>query len=232
VTVLIMFALAAFGASRYPHVEIGDTTEGVPELRPDSRFNRDAAAIAAHFSLGVDQLKVIAETRPDACIDHAIMSEIDHFGWYMKNQPGVRDVMSLLDLSKLAYAGLNEGRLNSELLPRNPQSLAQSTALVPTTSGLYNDDCDALAVFIFTVDHKAPTIEKLVAAVKKYEAELNQTRCAQAKEPGQDRQEACVTFRLASGNVGVMAATNEDVERQELPLIYWVYGAIVVFLWL
>jgi hypothetical protein len=216
--VIIMFALAAFGASRYPHVEIGDTTAGVPELRPDSRFNQDAAAIAAHFSLGVDQLKVIAETVPDACIDHAVMSEIDNFGWYMKNQPGVRDVMSLLDLSKLAYAGLNEGRLNSELLPRNPQSLAQSIALVPTTSGLYNDDCDALAVFIFTVDHKAPTIKALVAAVKQYQAGMN--------------PEPRVTFRLASGNVGVMAATNEDVERQELPLIYWVYGAIVIFLWL
>ena len=218
VVVIIMFALAAFGASRYPHVEIGDTTAGVPELRPDSRFNQDAAAIAAHFSLGVDQLKVIAETVPDACIDHAVMSEIDNFGWYMKNQAGVRDVMSLLDLSKLAYAGLNEGRLNSELLPRNPQSLAQSIALVPTTSGLYNDDCDALAVFIFTVDHKAPTIKALVAAVKQYQAEMN--------------PEPRVTFRLASGNVGVMAATNEDVERQELPLIYWVYGAIVIFLWL
>ena len=218
VTVLVMLALAAFGASRYPHIEVGDTTAGVPELRPDSRFNQDAAAIAARFSLGVDQLKVIAETVPDACIDHAIMSEIDNFSWYMKNQDGVRDVMSLLDLSKLAYAGLNEGRLNSEVLPRNPQSLAQSTALVPTTSGLYNDDCDALAVFIFTVDHKAPTIEKLVAAVKAYEKDLN--------------QEPRVKFRLASGNVGVMAATNEDVERQELPLIYWVYGAIVIFLWL
>jgi uncharacterized protein len=232
VTVLVMFALAAFGASRYPHIEIGDTTEGVPELRPDSRFNRDARAIAADFTLGVDQLKVIAETRPDACIDHAIMSEIDSFSWYMKNQPGVRDVMSLLDLSKLAYAGLNEGRLNSELLPRNPQSLAQSTALVPTTSGLYNDDCDALAVFIFTEDHKAGTIEKLVAAVKAYEAELNTAKCLQPRPEGREREEACVTFRLASGNVGVMAATNEDVERQELPLIYWVYGAIIVFLWL
>jgi predicted RND superfamily exporter protein len=217
-TVAVMFALAAFGASRYPHIQIGDTTEGVPELRPDSRFNQDARAIAARFSLGVDQLKVIAATVPDACIDHAIMSEIDNFSWYMKNQDGVRDVMSLLDLSKLAYAGLNEGRLNSEVLPRNPQSLAQSTALVPTTSGLYNDDCDALAVFIFTVDHRAPTIEKLVAAVKHYQQELN--------------QEPRVKFRLASGNVGVMAATNEDVARQELPLIYWVYGAIVIFLWL
>ena len=218
VVVTIMFALAIFGASRYNNVAIGDTTEGVPELRPDSRFNQDARVIAEEFALGVDQLKVIAETVPDACVDYAIMSEIDTFAWYMKNQPGVRDVMSLLDLSKLAYAGLNEGRLNSELLPRNAQSLAQSTALVPTTSGLYNDDCDALAVFVFTTDHKADTISALVEAVKRYQAELN--------------QEPRVTFRLASGNVGVMAATNEEVRRNELPLIAWVYGAIVIFLWL
>ncbi|MGH8481970.1 MAG: efflux RND transporter permease subunit, partial [Nevskiaceae bacterium] len=164
--------LLAGSAYLYPRMQTGDTTEGVPELRPDSRFNQDARAIAAHFALGVDQLKVIAETVPDACIDHAIMSEIDAFGWYMKNQPGVRDVMSLLDLSKLAYAGLNEGRLNSEVLPRAPQSLAQTTALVPTTTGFLNDNCSAIALFIFTTDHKAQTIRELTDAVKHYVATL------------------------------------------------------------
>jgi len=210
--------LLAGSAYLYPRMQTGDTTEGVPELRPDSRFNRDARAIAAHFSLGVDQLKVVAETIADACIDHAIMAEIDRFGWYMKNQPGVRDVMSLLDLSKLAYAGLNEGRLNAEVLPRNPQSLAQSTALVPTTSGLYNDDCDALALFIFTVDHKAESIDELVAAVKHYQDAMN--------------AEPRVTFRLASGNVGVMAATNEEVRRNEFRVVAYVYAVILAFLWL
>jgi hypothetical protein len=228
VTVAIMVALAAFGASRYPKLQIGDTTPGVPELRPDSRFNRDANAIAAHFTLGVDQLKVIAETFDDSCIDHAAMSEIDRFNWYMANQPGVRDVTSLLDLAKLAYAGLNEGRLNAEVLPRAPQSLAQSTALVPTTTGLFNDNCNALALLVFTTDHRAETISTLVDAVKKYEADLNALKCPAGKPAGT----RCVEFRLASGNVGVMAATNEEVRRNELPLIAWVYGAITVFLWL
>jgi uncharacterized protein len=232
VVTVIMFALAAFGASRYHHVQIGDTTPGVPELRPDSRFNRDARAIADRFTLGVDQLKIIAETFDDSTIDFATMREIDRFNWYMLNQPGVRDVLSLLDLAKLAYAGLNEGRLNAEVLPREPQSLSQSVAVVPTTSGLYNDNANALALFVFTVDHKADTIKTLVAAVKKYEAEMNGMKCKGPKVAGEARTEKCVEFRLASGNVGVMAATNEDVERQELPLIYWVYGAIIAFLWL
>jgi predicted RND superfamily exporter protein len=215
---LVCAVLTGFGATQIKHVRIGDTTEGVPELRPDSRFNQDARVVAANFAMGVDQLKVIAETVPDACIDYSIMSEIDRFSWYMYNQKGVRDVLSLLDLAKLAYEGLNEGRPSAEVLPRNSFALAQSTALVPTTTGFLNDDCDALALFIFTTDHKWDTIEHLTKAVKKYEKEM--------------KQESRVTFRLATGNVGVMAATNEEVKKNELPVVYWVYGAITLFVFL
>jgi len=89
---------------------------------------------------------------------------------------------------------------------------------VPTTTGFLNDDCDALALFIFTRDHKAETITELVEAVKHYQANLN--------------QEPRVEFRLASGNVGVMAATNEEVRRNEIPVVGYVYLVIVLFLWL
>ena len=46
-------------------------------------------------------------------------------------------------------------------------------------------------------------------------------------------EEFCpVNFALASGNVGVMAATNEVVEAQEIQVVFWVYVVVVVFLWL
>ena len=54
------------------------------------------------------------------------------------------------DILRRSYAGLNEGRLNAEVLPRQPQALSQSVAVVPTTSGLYNDNANALALFVFT----------------------------------------------------------------------------------
>ena len=225
ITIAVSVGLAIYAATLYPQLRIGETQDGVPELRPDSRFNVDARAIAGDFAMGVDQFKIIAEAKPEAvkdghaiCIDHGMMAEIDAFGWYMKNQPGVRDVLSLLDLAKLAYAGLNEGRLNAETLPRNRYSLAQSTALVPTTTGFLNDDCNALALFVFTADHKADTIEHLVQAVKDYEA--------------QTKRDERVTFRLASGNVGVMAATNEVVKEKEFEVVGYVYVVILIFLWL
>lgn len=210
--------LTIYGIVQYPKLQIGDTTDGVPELRPDSRFNKDAHVISSHFALGVDQLRIVAEMFPDACVDYDAMAEVERFNWYMFNQDGVRDVMSLLDLAKLAFSGLSEGRLGAEVLPREQESLAQSTGLVPTTTGFLNDDCSALALFIFTRDHKADTITNLVEAVKKYESEM--------------KQDSRVTFRLASGNVGVMAATNEEVKYNEIRVVAWVYVAIIVFLWM
>lgn len=218
VVLLICAGLTAYGIHQYPKVQIGDTTEGVPELRPDSRFNQDARAIARDFTMGVDHLKIIAESFDDGCIDHSIMSEIDRFSWYMKNLPEARDVLSLLELAKLANSGLNEGRLDAEWLPKAPTSLAQTTALVPTTTGFLNDTCSAIALFIFTTDHKAPTIQALTDAVKHYKKEL--------------QRDQRVNLRLASGNIGVMGATNEEVHRNELPVVLWVYAVIALFLWL
>ncbi len=218
VVLIICLALSIFGASQYHKVQIGDTTEGVPELRPDSRFNQDARAIAHNFTMGVDHLKVVVESFDDGCVDYSVASEIDNFNWYMKNQDGVRDVLSLYDLAKFAHAGLSEGRLDAEVLPHEQQALAQITALVPTTTGMLNNTCSAIALFIFTTDHKAGTITHLTDAVKAYGEKF--------------QKDKRVTFRLASGNIGVMAATNEEVRRNELPVVGWVYAVIILFLWL
>ncbi len=218
VTLLVCTLILGWSVWKYDDLTVGSAQEGVPELRPDSRFNQDARLIANNFSLGVDQFNVIAETVPDACIRYDLMAELDRFAWHMKNEAGVRETMTLLDLSKLAYAGLSEGRLNAQVVPRNRYALAQATALVPTTSGMLNDDCSALNVFLFTTDHKASTIKEIVAAVKAYKAEEN------------DNPD--IEFKLASGNVGVMAATNEVVEAKEVEIVLWVYAVVLTFLWL
>src|SRR5204862_3178064 len=64
---LPMLGLAALSLAwslwMYPSLRIGDTQVGVPELRPDSRYNLDSYAIISHFNIGVDLLKVIVETK-------------------------------------------------------------------------------------------------------------------------------------------------------------------------
>ncbi|HUP93184.1 MAG TPA: efflux RND transporter permease subunit [Solimonas sp.] len=55
-------------------------------------------------------------------------------------------------------------------------------------------------------------------------------RQAAARLAAQDR--VCpVHFAIASGNVGVMAATNEVVHDKELATVLWVYAVIVLLVW-
>ena len=211
-TLVVALILFAVGGWKGAAIEIGDLEQGVPELRTDSRYNLDSAIITERFSIGVDVLSVIAETVPDACIEHDIMSDIDRFTWYMQNIEGVQSVIALPTLARLYNAGWNEGNPNWQVLPRNQQVLVQAITPVDTSTGLLNEDCSAMPVLIFTSDHKARTVARIVDGVKRFDAE-------NANEQ--------LRFRLASGNVGVMAATNEAVDAAQFPMLVYVYAAII-----
>ncbi|RME72646.1 MAG: RND family transporter [Verrucomicrobia bacterium] len=213
---LVVIAIAAglfvFGFWKGRDVQIGDTDAGVPELRQDSRYNQDTAVITSKFSIGVDVLTVIVETVPDGCIDHEVMSTIDRFGWHMRNVEGVQSVLSLASVAKVINAGWNEGSPKWRMLPRHPQALALAVQPVETSTGLLNADGSVLPVYIYLADHKAETIDRVIAAVEAFRAKHDSDRHR---------------FRLATGNVGVMAATNQVVRAAQFPMLLWVFASII-----
>ncbi|MEO8018223.1 MAG: MMPL family transporter [Pseudomonadota bacterium] len=209
----IALLLGVFGVWKGREKPIGDTQAGVPELRADSRYNRDSNIITSKFSIGVDILTVIVETKEPACTSYELMTAIDTFSWKMRNVDGVQEVMSLPIVAKIAIAGWNEGSLKWRNIPREPNQLTQSTRYIETSTGLLNADCNVIPVMLFLRDHKAATIERVVGAVKAWRT-LNPVPNA--------------TFNLATGNVGVMAATNEEVEAKEYPILGWVFAAVIL----
>ena len=212
-------------------LQIGDLQSGVPELRPESRYNQDAEVIASRFSLGVDSISIITEATPNACTeDYAAMELIDRFAWHLRNVDGVQQVITLPAVAKTINAGWNEGNIRWQVLPRNNYTMRQNLQNVDTDTGLLNADCSAMPVIAFTSDHKAETITRVVNAVKSFRSShgaggtedgTHQPAPKENLEPGQ------VNFRLATGNVGVMAATNEVVAAAQRPMLLWVYAAIV-----
>lgn len=194
-------------------IEIGDRQTGVPELRPDARYNVDSRIIADKFSIGIDVLTVFAETEPQACINYAVMNDMDGFAWHVLNHPGVQSTAALPISVKHIHVGLNEGSLKWHVLPRNQSMLAQTVAYIPTSSGLLNTDCSIMPVYIYTRDHTAETIGSVIDHIRHYQS-----------DPG----EAGIDYRLAGGNVGVMAATNEEVADSQFPILLYVYTAIVM----
>jgi predicted RND superfamily exporter protein len=214
----IATVLLAWGVTEGARLKTGDLGSGIPELRADSRYNTDAAVITRHFSIGVDMLGVIAETRhvADACTHYDLMANIDRFAWEMGELPGVLSVKSLPGTARIINAGWNENNLKWRVLSRNPQVLAQSIAPIDTGSGLLNTDCSAMQVMIFTADHRGDTIARIVAAVQAYNAAHGT---------------ADLQFRLATGNVGVMVATNEAVDAAETTMLLSLFAAISLLVW-
>jgi predicted RND superfamily exporter protein len=207
-------ALLVFGLSEAPNLRIGDLQAGVPELWPDSRYNRDTAMITRKFSIGADVMVVVVETAPDGCVAYDVMDTIDRFQWHMENVPAVRSTLSLSQVAKVINAGWNEGHPKWRVLPRDSRTLAQAVSPVETASGLLNNDCSAIPVLLFTNDHKAETIDSVIAAVKAFAAENDSERHL---------------FRLAAGNLGIMAATNDVVRSAQVNVLAWIYVAIIAF---
>jgi predicted RND superfamily exporter protein len=219
-------------------MQIGDSEAGVPELRPESRYNQDALFIANKFSLGVDLLTVVAETVPNACTEnYPVMESIDRFAWQLRNVEGVQKVITLPMAAKVVNAGWNEGNINWRILPRDNYVMRQALSNIDTDTGLLNNDCSAMPILVFTNDHKAETIARVVARVKELRDELdmgdlefaleNETLEEMADDDEPITGDA-LRFRLATGNVGVMAATNEDIAAAEKPMLALVFASIIV----
>jgi predicted RND superfamily exporter protein len=203
---------------------IGTLEPGAPELRPDARFNRDAVSIASNYDTGLDWLTIIFEAKGAQggadgaqgvgfCGNANIGLFQDRFTWAMQPVPGVLSIASFADQIKQYNRGYNEGNPKMEAVPLDAANFAALATEIARTRGTMRKDCSMTAVHLYLTDHKAVTINRVIAAAEAF--------AASQSEPG-------VTIRLASGNAGVLAAVNESLERSELPMMLWVYAAIVL----
>jgi uncharacterized protein len=195
---------------------IGDSGTGAPELRPDSRYNRDSNQIAKSYLIGVDVLTVIAEAKDfegDSCLHYPVTNLIDRFEFTMRGVAGVQSVLSVGGVGKLVISAFNEGNPRWEALPRSEAGLSVGSRAFDPNLGLNNESCRAIQVMIFTKNHDGPTVAHVVSEIKKFIA----------ANPVDG-----VKLRLASGNVGVMAATNEAVGAAEIKMLLAIFGALIL----
>ena len=215
VIVALSAVILAGGLYQAHGLKVGDYGIGVPELRPDSRYNLDNAKIVQKFAIGVNTLGVVAQTKgvQGACTNYEVMGTIERFDWFMQNVPGTQSVISLPGMAKVVNAGFNEGNIKWRQLPRDPQVMAQAVTPIDTATGLLNPDCSAMQVLVNTSDQQGETLARLVAEVKRYAAANNSDK---------------LEFKLATGNMGVTAATNEAVDKARWEMNFAIFGALLV----
>ncbi|MFY0642382.1 MAG: RND family transporter [Bermanella sp.] len=210
--IVVAIVLAIGGVIGSQNLKIGDLDKGAPELRQDSRYNKDNAFVVDNYSTSSDVLVLMAETPREQCASYEALDAIDRLMWTMENVKGVQSAVSVVSVSKLVSKGMNEGSLKWSALSRNQNILNSSIQRAP--SGMLNQDCSMVPVIIFLNDHKAETLERAVNTAaefaKKYEGN------------------EAVQFKLASGNAGVEAATNQVIAEAQTLMLIFVYIVVSV----
>ncbi len=207
VVLLAALVLLGFGISQARHRHIGDLGTGVPELKPDARYNLDVEMIVSHFAIGVDNLQIIAEAKAkddedSPCVDREVMERVEDFEFQMRQIEGVATVRSLSGFVKSMTQSFAETFARWRMLPESRAQIAQGVGYATRLGNEFMDSrCTAMPINIYTVDHQATTISRIVDRIHAFNEAGG----------GTDR----IQFRLASGNVGVMAATNEAVHAAD-----------------
>jgi len=207
--------MLGLGLWKAQDLQIGDMGKGVPELRAESRYNQDVEVVTGKFAIGVDLLQVIAEIHSDEetpCVKREIQEKIERFDFLMRQTEGVAAVRSLPGFINQVTQEFAEGWYKWRMLPETVPQIAQGVGMSTRLGNEYlNSGCTAIPISIYTSDHQATTISHIIEVIKAFKAE-------------NDSDE--LVFRLASGNIGVMAATNEVVERSELLLHFTVFASL------
>jgi len=212
--VSILLAAGAIYETR--NLLIGDSSKGVPELRADSRYNKDVEMITGNFAIGVDLLQVIAEVKGDnsPCLSRDVQDKLEKFDFEMRQVEGVAAVRSLSSFISAVTQDFAEGWVKWHMLPETKEQIAQAVGFSTRFGNEYrNSKCNAVPVSLYTTDHQATTIAAVVDQIKRFKAENDNEQ---------------VTFRLASGNVGVMAATNEVVHRSDRIVNVTLFSAVTL----
>jgi hypothetical protein len=206
--------LAVMGFTVSTQLKIGDLDPGAPELRPDSRYNRDNAFITGNFALSSDQFAVIVKTDKEGCLKYETLVDADRLAWTLRQLPGVQTTVSLADAARQITAGSFEGNPKWLTINRNQDILnyaaQQASSINPD---LFNTDCSVMPVIAYLADHKAETLDRVVRVAAEFAEQHNE----------KDR-----LFLLAAGSAGIEAATNIVVRKAWIEMLGYVYLAVIV----
>lgn len=196
-------------------LRIGDLDPGAPELRQDSRYNRDSAYISANYGLSSDQFVVIMTNPDDGCRLYGTLQLMDQFAHTLRQTEGVQATSSLAESTRFITAALNEGSGKWLTISRDQgiTNAAVGAAMIATPD-ITNTACAVSPLIAYLADHKADTLNRVLKVSEAFAAEHNSTNAKDGPR-----------FLLAAGSAGIEAATNIEVEHGILLMYLAVYGA-------
>jgi uncharacterized protein len=210
IVILTSVLLFGFGIYSKKGLKIGDVDPGAPELRVDSRYNKDVSYITGHYAIGNDIFVIMLETPSESGnTDYNVMVAADRLQYQLENLDCVLSTFSLVDYVKFFTSGYSEGNPKWYSLPRNRESRDSSETKSPIE--LRNKESTLILIYVYLKDHKAETLDSVVSVVEAFK-KMNDS------EKG--------VFLLAAGNAGIEAATNIEIRKSTIFMTILVYASV------
>ncbi len=211
VAILLALGVAAGALWVGKDLKVGDLDPGAPELRADSRYNRDNHFMIEHYQASSDVFVIMVETPPGQCVDYATLRKVEELEWRLRQLPGVETTNSIAGLARKINVGMNEGNFKWDELPPN-QSMINAAA-IRSPRELFNGNCDLLSIYAFLKDHKADTLASVVQTTERFAGQYS------------DEQ---ARFVMAAGNAGIESATNIVVKAANGHMLLGVYLVVTL----
>ncbi|MGO4391314.1 RND family transporter [Variovorax sp. M-6] len=212
--------LAVGGFALSLKLQVGDLDPGAPELRPDSRYNRDNAFISRNYALSSDLFAVIVKTPKEGCLKYATLEHVDRLAWELQQLPQVRTTVALTDVVRQITAGSFEGNPKWQTISRNQDVLNYGGQQASVNNPeMFNVECSVMPLVAYLSDHKAETLRQVLAVVERFIDE-------HPTDP------AVVQVLPAAGSAGIEAATNIVVHEANRTMLLYVYAAVIALCFL
>ena len=145
IVIAVWLGLGAWGYYQSQKIKIGDLFAGVPELRQDSRYNRDTSIITSKFSIGVDILSVLVESAPNGCVDYDVVNLMDQFDvGSVAVESSKRDTSTRARFPSLARARAAMPGAGSRAVTIRPRSTSGVVAIpIPASISTACAPCDS-----------------------------------------------------------------------------------------
>lgn len=209
IAVATIMGIAGFAVSL--NLKVGDLDLGAPELRADSRYNRDNAYVIEHYAASSDVYTVMIPTPKGSCSQYETLLKVNELESLLRDIPGVESTVSFVGTAKSGMVGFAEGNPKWYELSRDQAGINSVTQYAPRET--LDAQCSFLTIQTFLRDHKADTLEAVSSVVDKFGATYNS-----------DQAE----FLSAAGNAGMEAATNSVVKDANRQMLFLVYAAVIV----
>ncbi len=217
---IVVIALCVFF---WTGLKVGDPSSESPILWPNSPYNRSMAAIQSEFG-AIEQFVVVAElARRDSLNDPKLHHVMDENERYMERDPAVGRTFSVADLLSNGGSALREFQPKWNVLPTTTRGTGQllggllAGASPLSTAYIITPRRDATQITVYSKDREGENVQRIVLRSQRFFDEPRH------HVPG-------VTFSLAAGIIGELAAANQEIIDNDLLLNVLAFATIYIII--